>query len=146
MDTGRGVMDMGRGVTNTSRRVVNASRQHDDQQPSSAPPQAAILRLRPLDIVGDCDDAPDEFKDSYIYGTNYQFCHGYIGKNLSGMTQEKTVQAMGRVGRNSLQQNYTIRFRDDGLIKKLFTSVPANDKLEVINMNRLFTSVRDSDN
>ncbi len=81
----------------------------------------------------------------YIYGTNYQFCHGYIGKDLSGMTQEKTVQAMGRVGRNSLQQNYTIRFRDDELIKKLFTSVSTNDKLEVINMNRLFTSVRDSD-
>ena len=80
----------------------------------------------------------------YIYGTNYQFCHGYIGKDLSGMTQEKTVQAMGRVGRNSLQQNYTIRFRDDELIKKLFTSVSANDKMEVINMNRLFTSVRDS--
>lgn len=80
----------------------------------------------------------------YIYGTNYQFCHGYIGKDLSGMTQEKTVQAMGRVGRNALQQNYTIRFRDDELIKKLFTSVSANDKLEVINMNRLFTSVRDS--
>lgn len=76
----------------------------------------------------------------YIYGTNYQFCHGYIGKDLSGMTQEKTVQAMGRVGRNSLQQNYTIRFRDDGLIKKLFMSVLANDKLEVINMNRLFTT------
>ena len=76
----------------------------------------------------------------YIYGTNYQFCHGYIGKDLSGMTQEKTVQAMGRVGRNALQQNYTIRFRDDGLIKKLFTSVSANDKLEVINMNRLFTT------
>lgn len=81
----------------------------------------------------------------YIYGTNYQFCHGYIGKDLSGMTQEKTVQAMGRVGRNSLQQNYTIRFRDDELIKKIFTSVSTNDKLEVINMNRLFTSVRDSD-
>ena len=80
----------------------------------------------------------------YIYGTNYQFCHGYIGKDLSGMTQEKTVQAMGRVGRNALQQNYTIRFRDDALIKKLFMSVSANDKLEVINMNRLFTSVRDS--
>lgn len=81
----------------------------------------------------------------YIYGTNYQFCHGYIGKDLSGMTQEKTVQAMGRVGRNSLQQNYTIRFRDDDLIKKLFTSVSATDKLEVINMNRLFTSVCESD-
>ena len=77
----------------------------------------------------------------YIYGTNYQFCHGYIGKDLSGMTQEKTVQAMGRVGRNSLQQNYTIRFRDDELIKKLFRSVSIHDKLEVINMNRLFISI-----
>ena len=25
----------------------------------------------------------------YIYGTNYQFCHGYIGKDLSLMSQEK---------------------------------------------------------
>lgn len=76
----------------------------------------------------------------YIYGTNYQFCHGYIGKDLSDMTQEKTVQAMGRIGRNALQQDYTIRFRDDELIKKLFTSVPKDEKMEVVNMNRLFTS------
>ena len=76
----------------------------------------------------------------YIYGTNYQFCHGYIGKDLSDMTQEKTVQAMGRIGRNALQQDYTIRFRDDDLIKKLFTAVPKNDKMEVVNMNRLFIS------
>lgn len=77
----------------------------------------------------------------YIYGTNYQFCHGYIGKDLSEMTQEKTVQALGRVGRNALQQDYTVRFRDDGLIKKLFSAVPVNQKLEVTNMNRLFTTV-----
>jgi hypothetical protein len=76
----------------------------------------------------------------YIYGTNYQFCHGYIGKDLSGMTQEKTVQAMGRIGRNALQQDYTIRFRDDDLIKKLFTTVPKDERMEVVNMNRLFTS------
>ena len=25
----------------------------------------------------------------YIYGTNYQFCHGYLGKDLQNMTQEK---------------------------------------------------------
>ena len=25
----------------------------------------------------------------YIYGTNYQFCHGYLSKDLSNMTQEK---------------------------------------------------------
>ena len=49
----------------------------------------------------------------YIYGTNYQFCHGFIGKDLKEMTQQKTIQAMGRIGRNQTQQEYTIRFRDD---------------------------------
>ena len=75
----------------------------------------------------------------YIYGTNYQFCHGYIGRDLHDMTQEKTIQAMGRVGRNSIQQDYTIRFRDDGLIQTLF--LPSTNKLEADNMNRLFSSL-----
>ena len=74
----------------------------------------------------------------YIYGTNYQFSHGYIGKDLAGLTQEKTIQAMGRIGRNNVQQDYTLRFRDDGLIKKLFTE--EKDKPEVRLMNRLFSS------
>jgi hypothetical protein len=74
----------------------------------------------------------------YIYGTNYQFCHGYISKDLSDMTQEKTIQAMGRVGRNKLQQTYTIRFRDDTIIKKIF--MPCLNKPEVENMNLLFSS------
>jgi len=74
----------------------------------------------------------------YIYGTNYQFCHGYISKDLNDMTQEKTIQAMGRVGRNKLQLSYTIRFRDDELIKKIF--MPCLNKPEVVNMNRLFNS------
>jgi hypothetical protein len=76
----------------------------------------------------------------YIYGTNYQFCHGYIGKDLATMTQEKTIQAMGRIGRNALQQDYTVRFREDGNIRKLFLTVPPNEKIEVVNMNRLFHS------
>ena len=42
----------------------------------------------------------------YIYGTNYQFCHGYISKDLEAMTQEKAIQAVGRVGRNNIQQEY----------------------------------------
>lgn len=75
----------------------------------------------------------------YIYGTNYQFCHGYISRDLHDMTQEKTIQAMGRVGRNSIQQDYTIRFRDDVLIQKLF--LPSTNKLEADNMNRLFSSL-----
>ena len=74
----------------------------------------------------------------FIYGTNYQFCHGYIGKDLADMTQEKSIQAMGRVGRNKIQQEYTLRFRDDSLIKKLL--LPSDNKPEVRNMNRLFNS------
>jgi hypothetical protein len=73
----------------------------------------------------------------YIYGTNYQFCHGYLSKDLN-LTQEKIIQAMGRIGRNNIQQNYTIRFRDDSQIMKLFTN--ETDKPEIKNMNRLFNS------
>lgn len=73
----------------------------------------------------------------YIYGTNYQFCHGYLSKDLN-LTQEKLIQAMGRVGRNNVQQNYTLRFRDDAQIIKLFTA--DTEKPEIINMNLLFNS------
>jgi len=73
----------------------------------------------------------------YIYGTNYQFCHGFLSKDLD-LTQEKVIQAMGRIGRNNIQQTYTVRFRDDTQIAKLFTS--ETDKPEVRNMNKLFNS------
>jgi len=73
----------------------------------------------------------------YIYGTNYQFCHGFIGKDLTNMTQQKTIQAMGRIGRNNVQQSYTIRFRDDAVIARLFKST--HDNLEAINMSQLFS-------
>ena len=73
----------------------------------------------------------------YIYGTNYQFCHGYLSKDLN-LTQEKIIQAMGRIGRNNIQQNYTLRFRDDTQIMKLFTN--ETEKPEVNNMNKLFSS------
>ena len=72
----------------------------------------------------------------YIYGTNYQFCHGYLSKNLKNMTQEKMIQAFGRVGRTSSQNDYTLRIRDDELIEKLYTK--DENKPEVRNMNRLF--------
>ena len=72
----------------------------------------------------------------YIYGTNYQFCHGYLSKNLS-ITQEKIIQAFGRIGRNNIQQEYTIRLRDDSQISKLFYK--DLDKPEVRNMNILFS-------
>jgi hypothetical protein len=73
----------------------------------------------------------------YIYGTNYQFCHGYLSKDMN-LTQEKIIQAMGRIGRNKIQQDYSVRFRDDEQIKKLFST--ETDKPEVRNMNRLFVT------
>lgn len=75
----------------------------------------------------------------YIYGTNYQFCHGYLSKDLN-LTQEKIIQALGRIGRNNIQQEYSARFRDDEQIKTLFTRFPSKSKPEVINMNMLFNS------
>lgn len=74
----------------------------------------------------------------YIYGTNYQFCHGYIGRDLENMSQEKCIQSMGRIGRNKLQHEYSIRFRDNALIGKLFCN--DENKPEVKNMNILFCS------
>uniref|UniRef100_A0A6C0KEX0 Helicase/UvrB N-terminal domain-containing protein n=1 Tax=viral metagenome TaxID=1070528 RepID=A0A6C0KEX0_9ZZZZ len=74
----------------------------------------------------------------YIYGTNYQFSHGFIGKDLMNMTQQKTLQAMGRIGRNKIQQDYTVRFRDDDMIMKLFKEPQHN--IEAINMSALFSS------
>jgi len=35
----------------------------------------------------------------YIYGTNYQFSHGYLSEDIENITQEKIIQAIGRVGR-----------------------------------------------
>ena len=73
----------------------------------------------------------------YIYGTNYQFCHGYISKDIiENMTQEKAIQSFGRIGRQNAQQDYTIRLRDNSLIHKVFQE--EKDKKEVFNMNRLF--------
>ena len=70
----------------------------------------------------------------YIYGTNYQFCHAYIGKDLTTLTQEKMVQAMGRVGRGKLQHEYTVRVRQPMILQTLFMPVA---KKEVETMNRL---------
>lgn len=72
----------------------------------------------------------------YIYGTNYQFCHGFIGKDLTNMTQQKVLQAMGRVGRNNIQQEYTVRFREDTMLYKIFMENEDNREARV--MVRLF--------
>lgn len=72
----------------------------------------------------------------YIYGTNYQLCHGFLGKDLLNMTQQKIIQSMGRIGRNNIQQEYTIRFRDNNLLRKLF--LPSEYNQEAINICKLF--------
>ena len=73
----------------------------------------------------------------FIYGTNYQFCHCYLSGDLNNISQEKVIQAIGRVGRNKLQFDYTIRFRDNKLINKLFEK--EYNKPEVKNINILFS-------
>ena len=75
----------------------------------------------------------------YIYGTNYQFCHGYLGKDLH-LTQEKIIQSLGRIGRSNIQQEYTARFRDISQVNMLFQHLSFSEKPEVINMNILFNS------
>ena len=73
----------------------------------------------------------------YIYGTNYQLCHGFLGKDLHNMTQQKIIQAMGRIGRNNIQQEYTVRFRDDVLLSRVFLPLDEED-MEASNMCKLF--------
>lgn len=79
----------------------------------------------------------------YIYGTNYQFCHGFVGKDLTNMTQQKTIQAIGRIGRNNIQSEYSVRFRDDSIILQLFQKIEHNVEAHV--MSRLFCSTRDEE-
>jgi hypothetical protein len=55
---------------------------------------------------------------------------------LNDISQEKIIQALGRIGRNKLQQDYSIRFRDDAHLLKIFQA-SATDKPEVVNMARL---------
>ena len=72
----------------------------------------------------------------YIYGMNYQFCHGYIGKDLEHISQAKMIQAFGRIGRSNSNYNYSIRLRSDEMIKKVLKK--EEQSIEIENMNRLF--------
>ena len=74
----------------------------------------------------------------YIYGTNYQLCHGIIGKDIINMTQQKTIQALGRIGRSNIQQEYTVRFRDDQVLSNLF--LPSSANIERDNICALFSN------
>jgi hypothetical protein len=81
----------------------------------------------------------------YIYGTNYQFCHGIIGRDLVKMTPQKTIQSLGRIGRGNIQQEYTARFRDDGNIENLFKISGENMEAKIM-CKLLFTEDNDDDN
>jgi hypothetical protein len=74
----------------------------------------------------------------FVFGTNYNFCHGFIGKDMANMTQAKTIQCLGRIGRSRIQSTYTARFREDSFIYNLFKTPTVN--LEAENMCRLFSS------
>jgi len=74
----------------------------------------------------------------YIYGTNYQFCHGYLGKDIA-LTQQKMLQALGRIGRHNDQHMYSVRLRDNNHGNVLFK--PSTNDIEYTNMNKLFTSL-----
>ena len=77
----------------------------------------------------------------YIYGTNYQLCHGILSKDLLHMTQQKTIQAMGRIGRGNIQQTYTVRFRDDLVLTKLF--MPSLNNIEAKNISFLLSKKKE---
>jgi hypothetical protein len=74
----------------------------------------------------------------YVFGTNYNFCHGFIGKDMANMTPAKTIQCLGRIGRSAIQSTYTARFRDDEFIYQLFKMPEVNR--EAVNMSKLFSS------
>ena len=59
------------------------------------------------------------------------------GKQAAIDDREKIIQAMGRVGRNKIGDEYTIRLRDNSLVSKIFNF--DENKPEVINMQKLFS-------
>lgn len=73
----------------------------------------------------------------YVYGTNYQFCHGYIGKDLADMPVEKLYQALGRVGRGRQAGQYSWRLRDDSLARHIY--LPDTKFTEARRMDRLMS-------
>ena len=71
----------------------------------------------------------------FIFGTNHQFCHAIFSDELTEITQEKIIQAIGRVGRKEKNKKFTFRFRDDIRIIDLFVKT---NTIESDNMNKLF--------
>lgn len=75
-------------------------------------------------------------KKEYIDGTNYQLTHGYLGKDLV-LTRDKSLQALGRVGRGNVQHDYTVRFRNDAVYHQLFQPSDLH-RPELAKMKELF--------
>jgi len=71
----------------------------------------------------------------YIYGTNYQFSHGYLSEDIENITQEKIIQAIGRVGRKEKNKTFTFRFRDNKYTSLFFETIVSK---EGNKMNELF--------
>tara|TARA_B100001094_G_scaffold332993_1_gene407768 strand:+ start:6951 stop:7322 length:372 start_codon:yes stop_codon:yes gene_type:complete len=72
----------------------------------------------------------------YIYGTNYQFSHCYLSKDMKPLTQEKIIQCIGRIGRQEKNKHFSFRFRTQEHIDTFYS---VNEKsIEADNMNRLF--------
>jgi len=71
----------------------------------------------------------------YIYGTNYQFAHGYLSENIKDITQEKIIQAIGRVGRKEKNKTFTFHF-----LQKEYSDLflQDNPSKEGTKMNELF--------
>ena len=72
----------------------------------------------------------------YIFGVNYQFCHCYLGKDLSNITHEKIIQAIGRL--EEKKETSHLRFVSDHNIILMNFNGSNNNCIEVVNMNKLF--------
>ena len=72
----------------------------------------------------------------YIYGTNYQFSHCYLGKDMKNMSQEKVIQCIGRIGRQDRNKHFSFRFRSKEQMELLY-QIPEGS-IEADNMNKLF--------
>ena len=72
----------------------------------------------------------------YIYGTNYQFSHCYLSKDMKNLSQEKIIQCIGRVGRQEKNKHFSFRFRTQEHIDTFYSVV--ENSIEAENMNRLF--------
>ena len=97
--------------------------EHGDDKYTALVKRLATLQQLYLIIAG----------TNYIYGTNYQFCHAYIGKDLL-ITKGKMEQGLGRVGRGKLQQTYSVRVRHTSILSELFMPGPHQEAETLVKL------------